>query len=257
MKILKNGDIVCLFSEKGKKWFVKIENRHFSTHEGIVDLQQMVGRQSGDFIMTSTNNKIYFFTPSIEELILHYVKRSTQIIYPKDAGYLILKLGIKEGMQVLEVGTGSGAMTLVLAHFVGDSGRVYTYEERQEFVKKAENLVREFNLEQRVCFHTKNIGCGIEEKGFDAALIDLKEPERYLRDTVESLSCGATFGIVVPTTNQVSNVIRECEILDVLGLDICEIFFRRYRVNAERLRPQDVMVGHTAYLITGRKIKSG
>lgn len=256
MKVLKNGDVVCLFSEDGKIWFVKIEKRKLSTHKGIVDLQGLVGRQSGGYILTSTNNKIYFFVPSLEELILHYVKRSTQIIYPKDAGYLILKLGIKEGMKVLEIGTGSGAMTLVLAHFVGDSGKVYTYEERAEFTKRAEALIKEFNLEHRVCFHTINIECGIKEKDFDAALIDLKEPERYLRDTVNLLSCGAAFGIVVPTTNQVCAVIQECETLSVSSIDICEVFIRKYRVNAERLRPQDVMVGHTAYLITGRKIKS-
>ncbi|MGC8805796.1 MAG: tRNA (adenine-N1)-methyltransferase, partial [Candidatus Ratteibacteria bacterium] len=106
MEALKENDIVCLVSEEGRKWFVKLEKKHFSTHAGLVNLQDIIGRMPGDSVTTNTNQKLYFFLPSLEELILHYVKRSTQIIYPKDAGYLILKLGIKQGMKILEIGTG-------------------------------------------------------------------------------------------------------------------------------------------------------
>ncbi|MGC9065393.1 MAG: tRNA (adenine-N1)-methyltransferase, partial [Candidatus Ratteibacteria bacterium] len=224
-------------------------------HAGLVNLQDIIGRMPGDSVTTNTNQKLYFFLPSLEELILHYVKRSTQIIYPKDAGYLILKLGIKQGMKILEIGTGSGAMTLILTYFAGSNGKVYTYEEREEFAKKAKNLIEEMQLLDRVIFHIKNIDDGIEENEFDCAVIDLKEPENYLPDVVNCLSYGAIFGIVVPTTNQVSAVIQICENLPVMNIEVCEILFRKYRVNSERLRPFDVMVGHTAYLITGRKIK--
>ncbi|MCM8815456.1 MAG: tRNA (adenine-N1)-methyltransferase [Candidatus Omnitrophica bacterium] len=254
MKTLKHGDIVCLMSEEGKKWFVKLEDKKFSTHKGVVDLKEIIGNPPGKFILTNTKQRLYYFIPSIEELILGYVKRSTQIIYPKDAGYLILKLGIKEKMKILEVGTGSGAMTLLIAFYVGSCGKVYTYEERKDFSKRAENLLKEFGLEERVHFCCKNIESGIEQQDFDAAIIDVKEPERYLETIINSLSYGALFGIVVPTTNQVSAVIQACENFPVFNLEICEILFRKYKVNPERLRPFDVMVGHTAYLITGRKI---
>lgn len=254
MKNISEGDIVCLVSEDNKKWFVRVEKRSFSTHRGIINLEEIIGKKPGGFVLTNTNQKLYYFIPSLEEIILHYVKRSTQIIYPKDAGYLILKLGIKEGMKVFEAGTGSGAMTLVLAHYVGNKGKVHTYEERKEFSIKAEKLLKDFGLEKRVCFHIKNIEEEIEEKDFDCGIIDLKEPERVLENVINSLSYGASFGIIVPTTNQVSAVISVCENLQVFNLEVCEILFRKYKINPERLRPFDVMVGHTAYLITGRKI---
>ena len=254
MKALEKGDIVCFLSEDGKKWLVKIESRNFSTHNGIINLDSITGKSPGGFVMTSTNHKLYFFIPSIEELILHYVKRSTQIIYPKDAGYLILKLGIKEGMKILEIGTGSGAMTLALAYFVGKTGKIYTYEERENFSKKAKHLIEQLNLSDRVVFHTKNIADGIEENNFDSAIIDIKNPQDYLDKVISCLSCGASFGIVVPTTNQVSTVLEISETLPVIDVGVCEILLRKYKTNPERLRPNDVMVGHTAYLITGRKI---
>lgn len=254
MITLKAGDIICLSSEEGKKWFVTLEKKHFSTHKGIVNLGEIIGKVPGGSILTNTKNRLFYFIPSLEETILYYVKRSTQIIYPKDAGYLILKLGIKQGMKVIEVGTGSGAMTLLLAHYVGQNGQVFTYEERDEFSKIAEKLIKSFGLVDRVNFIVKNIENGIREKDFDAAVIDLKDPEKYLEIIIDCLCPGATFGIVVPTTNQVSAVIYSCEKLPVLNLEVCEILFRKYKINPVRLRPNDVMVGHTAYLITGRKI---
>ncbi len=253
-RTLKYGDIICLVSEDGKKWFVKLEPKNFSTHKGVIDLSQIEGKKPGGFVYTNKNHRLYYLIPSFEEILLHYVRRSTQIIYPKDAGYLILKLGIKEGMKILEAGTGSGAMTLLLAHYVGETGKIYTYEERKEFSAKAEKLLEDFGLKKRVCFFVKNIEEGIEEKDFDAAVIDLKEPEKYLSQIIDCLVEGGSFGIVVPTTNQVSAVIRLCENLPVLNLEVCEILFRKYKINPDRIRPFDIMVGHTAYLITGKKI---
>lgn len=254
MRTFKEGDIVCLASEDGKKWFVRIEEKNFSTHKGIINLADVIGKKPGTSILTNTNEKLFCLTPALEEIILYYVKRSTQIIYPKDAGYLILKLGIKEGMKILEVGTGSGAMTLLLAHYTGETGKIFTYEERKEFSAKAQGLLRDFGMEHRVCFIVKNIENGINESGFDAAIIDIKEPDKYIAKVYDVLESGASIGIVVPTVNQVCAVIQECENLGIFNLEVCEILFRKYRINPERLRPNDVMVGHTAYLITGRKV---
>lgn len=43
------------------------------------------------------------------------IRRDTQIIYPKDAGYILLRLDIFPGKKVGEAGTGSAGLTLIMA----------------------------------------------------------------------------------------------------------------------------------------------
>jgi tRNA A58 N-methylase Trm61 len=46
-------------------------------------------------------------------------KRNTQILYPKDIGYILITLGIGPGCRVIEAGTGSGGLTQALAFMWG------------------------------------------------------------------------------------------------------------------------------------------
>ena len=56
--------------------------------------------------------------PSLSD-VLRDLKRNTQIMYPKDIGFVLVTLGIGPGVHVLEAGTGSGALTIALAWAVG------------------------------------------------------------------------------------------------------------------------------------------
>ncbi len=69
--------------------------------------------------------------------IVESFDRPTQILYPKDIGYALFQLGIGNGDRVLEVGTGSGALTAALARGIAPDGQVFTYEMRPEFLRAA------------------------------------------------------------------------------------------------------------------------
>src|SRR5947209_2473223 len=60
------------------------------------------------------------------------VKRATAIVYPKEIGYILLKINAVNGARIVEAGTGSGALTLALARAVAPDGHVHTYEERSD-----------------------------------------------------------------------------------------------------------------------------
>lgn len=254
MEKFKEGDVIGLSSNDGKKWFVKLEKRTFGTHKGNINLEEIIGNNEGFEAQTNLGHKIYVFYPSLEEIILYYIKRNTQIAYPKDIGYIILKLGVKEGMKIIECGTGTGATTLVFSYFVGASGKIYTYENRKEFTEKAQNLIKEFGFEERVVFKTKDISEGFDEKDADILFLDIKNPQDYVEKTFSSLKNGGTFCIIVPTTNQVSDVLMALEKIYLPDVEVSEILLRKYKTNYARLRPNDIMIGHTVYIITGRKI---
>ena len=74
--------------------------------------------------------------PALYDLVMG-IKRQTQIMYPKDMGLICFKLGVGPGRTILEAGSGSGGFTLALSWFAGPSGRVHTFEAREEFHKLA------------------------------------------------------------------------------------------------------------------------
>ncbi len=254
MKNFKEGDVIGITLKDNRKWLLKLEKKVFGTHKGNINLEEIIGKNEGYEVVTNLGHKGYAFYPSLEEIILYYIKRNTQIAYPKDIGYIILKLGIKEGTKIIECGTGTGVTSFVFAHFAGSTGKIYTYENRPEFIEKAKELIKEFGMEERVVFKLKDIKEGFDEKDVDVIFLDIKDPQDYIETVFSSLKKGGLFGIIVPTANQVSAVLLVLERIRLSNLEVSEILLRKYKTNSARLRPDDIMVGHTVYIITGRNL---
>lgn len=137
---------------------------------------------------------------------------------------------------------------------VGPTGRVISYEREEKFALLAQQNLKRVGLDQRVTFKVKDVREGFEEKGVDALFLDLRTPWEYLDQAYGALGGGKTLGILVPTTNQVSQVLEKMEQRDFACPEVCETLLRYYKPNAERLRPQDRMVAHTGFLIFARKV---
>ncbi|WEV59848.1 tRNA (adenine-N1)-methyltransferase [Bifidobacterium sp. ESL0728] len=75
--------------------------------------------------------------PRLADYVLS-MPRGAQIMYPKDIAQVIQLGDIRSGLNVLESGAGSGAMSLNLLDAVGESGHLTTIEMRPEFAKIAE-----------------------------------------------------------------------------------------------------------------------
>jgi len=252
-KTIETGDLVLLTSQEGKEFLVTAEERTFSTHMGNLDLGSLPNMPWGSTVTTHMGKIFYLLKPSLHDLTRH-IKRQTQIIFPKDLGFVLMKLEVGPGRTVVECGTGSGSLTLALAWMVGPTGRVISYEREEKFALLARQNLRRVGLEQRVTFKVKDAREGFEEKGVDALFLDLRTPWEYLDQAYEALGGGRTLGILVPTTNQVSQVLEKMEQSSFACPEVCETFLRYYKPNAERLRPQDRMVAHTGFLMFARKV---
>ncbi len=253
---VKLGDLLLLASPEGKEFLVAADERPFGTHMGNLNLRDIIGAPWGTTVTTHIGKELYVLKPSLNDLIRH-IRRQTQIIFPKDVGFILVKLNIGPGGSVIECGTGSGGLTLALAWLVGPDGMVVSYERDEAFSQLARQNLQRVGLESRVTFKVRDARGGFDERGMDAVFLDLRSPWEYLEQAYQALAGGRTLGILVPTTNQVSRVLGSLEDAGFVYPEVCEILLRYYKPNAERLRPQDRMVAHTGYLIFARKALKG
>jgi tRNA (adenine57-N1/adenine58-N1)-methyltransferase len=247
-------DLVLLISEDGKRFFTRLRpglQQH--THQGILKHDQIIGQPLGRRVASTTGHTYAVLEPSLAEMIKE-VKRNTQIIYPKEAGRIILKLNIYPGRRVIEAGTGSGALTMLLARLVGPAGRVYSYEAREEMLANARANLEKVGLAATVEFKLRNISQGFDETNVDALFLDVREPWLYLAQAKAALKQSGFFGAIVPTTNQISELLIGLKQHDFGGIEVEENLQRVYKAVPGRLRPNDIMVGHTGYLIFARSV---
>lgn len=248
------GDLVQLIGEKEKSFLVKLEPEGvFQSHLGYIPHQSLIGVEWGSSIPTHLDKPFRVLQPSIDD-ILRSLNRQTQIIYPKDLGYILLSLNILPGVQVVEAGTGSGALTAAFAYLVGEHGHVFTYDNRASHQTIARQNIKLLGLETRVTFHEQDISEGFLETDAHALFLDLQTPQDFITQARAALVSGGFFGSLIPTTNQVSELITALKKQGFGHIEVSEILHRNYKPAATRLRPVDSMTAHTGYLVFARKL---
>ncbi|MDW8293822.1 MAG: tRNA (adenine-N1)-methyltransferase [Aquificaceae bacterium] len=241
----QEGDLVLLVT--GERKYLKRLGRDFSLNlrDRLLKFEDVVGRKPGEVV-----KGFCLLEPTLEEVILLGFERKTQIVYPKDSFYIAFKLGLSVGKRLLEFGVGSGASTAVFSQLAGE---VWAYEVREEFYRLARKNWERFGLCKNV--RLENVDFSIvelEEALFDAVFVDVKDPLPFLEKVWKVLKAGASFASILPTTNQVSSLIKSMEGL-FCDVEVLEILHRPYKVNPDRLRPRDLMTAHTGYLVFARK----
>ena len=113
------------------------------------------------------------------EVVVIDLPRTTQILYPKDIGFIFVTLGIGPGKKVIEAGTGSGSMTIALAYTVGEDGRVVSYEVKPDVQNLARKNLMRFGLESRVDFKLRDINEGFDETDADVVVTDVRMPPGF------------------------------------------------------------------------------
>lgn len=253
MTKVAEGSYVLFADEGGRKWLAKAERgRELHTHHGVITLDDVIGVEYGSAVETHTGEVLWALEPLTEDFIMK-AARPTQIIYPKDAGYLIVKAGVKCGDRVVEVGTGSWAFTTLLSRVVGPEGRVYTYEIDEKRAKLAMKNLERAGATHNVELKVRDAKEGVDERGVDAFFVDVGDPWALVDVAHEALKGGRVLAVLTPTYNQAEKVVRAM-VGKFTDVETVELMLRRVLVRPGKTRPSNVMVGYTALLTTGRKI---
>jgi tRNA (adenine57-N1/adenine58-N1)-methyltransferase len=255
MYVARENDLVLLIGQDRKEFVLRLQaDDQLQTHRGCINHNDLLGQPLGREIRSHLGYPFVVLEPSTCDLV-RLIKRTTQIMYPKDIGYVLVKLSVMSGAKVIEAGTGSGGLTLALARAVGPTGRVFSYEVRPDILRLARENLEGLGLAGSVVFRLGDIEEGFEETDVDALFLDVRRPWAFLSQVANALKDSGFFGAIVPTTNQVTELVRAMEAVQTFGhIEVEEISLRPYKAVPNRLRPVDRMVAHTGYLIFARKV---
>ncbi len=251
---VQRDDFVLLYLAPGKKWLVRArEKGSLHTHVGYVQFDSVIGKSYGSQVMTSLGRGLWLLQPTIEDFVMKGERR-TQVVYPKDMGLIAVKTGVSSGSTVIEIGTGSGAMTTLLANLVRPSGRVYSYEMRGEFIEIAKRNLERAGLLDFVTLNLKDAREGLDVENADAAVVDVGDPWNLMNPAWRALRGGGVISVITPTANQAEKLVIEMEKSTFVDIQTVEILMRGLEARLGKTRPSSRMIGHTAYLTFARKV---
>ena len=250
---IQEGDNVLLYLDKKRSYLVKVErDRELHTHKGLINLTELIDKEFGTRIYSSKGVEFVAFRPTIRDYVFK-ISRRTQIIYPKDIALIIFFSGVGPGSRVVEGGTGAGALAAALASYVKPSGRVYSYEIREEFMEIAAKNLRKVGVIDYVELKKGDLTQGIEEKNVDAVILDLATPWLVVPHAYKALKGSGVFVSFSPTIDQVVKTTEALLDNGFAGVETIESLLRGMQIERGRTRPETLMTGHTGYITFARK----
>ena len=252
------NDQFILVTESGKRFYLsldKAEKPHHLPSLGSVNSDFFFDKEYGVPFRIGMDRAMAL-PPTLSDR-LAVLKRKAQLITPKDIAPILFYGDIRGGQKVLEVGTGSGAMTLALARTVGPEGKVVSYDIRKDFSSFARDNLRTHGLESLVRFVVADVNEGIDEEDFDRAVVDIPEPWPALPKLHAALKVGGVLVLYLPTTNQIIRSLEALKELPFVDLRVVDVTEREHKPNAKAFRPENLQLVHTGYLLFARKVEEG
>jgi tRNA (adenine57-N1/adenine58-N1)-methyltransferase len=250
------GERILLVDQRGRRYLVRLRaGDTWHSHGGGVPHDLLIGAGEGIVVRSATGMAFHAFRPRMADFVLK-MPRGAQVVYPKDVGAILIEADVVPGADVLEAGTGSGALTMALCRAVGSEGRVVSYELRPEFqANAAENIEAYLGklpawLELRAGDVRDVASTG---EMFDRVILDLPEPWGVLDSLVSALPAGGIVCGFLPTTGQVQQFVLALRTGGYEHLETFEVLYRSWHVTDRSVRPEQRMIGHTGFVTVARR----
>lgn len=231
----------------------------YHTHRGMLPHDDILGRPEGIVVTSSNGTSFLALRPILDDFVLS-MPRGAQVIYPKDAARIVGLANLGAGARVAEAGVGSGALTCSLLRAVGDGGQVHSYERRPEFAAVARSNVTKWFGHEPECWTLTlgDMGVDLAVRDLDAVVLDMLAPWECLPLVQESLAPGGVIVCYVATTTQMSRLVETMRVMGGWTEPRAEeTLLRTWHLEGLAVRPDHRMNGHTAFLITARRLAPG
>tara|TARA_B110001454_G_scaffold193895_1_gene195069 strand:- start:112 stop:930 length:819 start_codon:yes stop_codon:yes gene_type:complete len=256
MSKIKSGDHVLFFYNDSKKWLLTIKRKEqFHTHIGIIKHVDAIGKEFGSRVVTNKDKYVYLLKPSIYDYVMK-MQHGTQIVYPKDFGYIAARTGIKSGHKVVEIGTGSGSLTTFIASIVNPRGHVYTFDIEPKFMEIAKKNIEKAGMTKYVTMHNQDLKKvkRIPMIDVDMVIVDLGDPWTVMPQVRKMLKGSGFVVAICPTMNQLEKVSSAFLANEFSDIDCTEHIIRHIEAREGKTRHSFRGIGHTTYLAIARKV---
>lgn len=260
----REGDRVQLTGPKGRLHTVTLrEDGELHTHHGVLRHRDLIGLPDGSVVANSSGHDYLALRPLLRDFAMS-MPRGAAIVYPKDAAQIVMQADIFPGATVVEAGVGSGALSLSLLRAIGSTGKLVSFERRDDFAEVARGNVETFFGETPDTWRVvvgdlaAELPTEFTAGTVDRVVLDMLAPWECMDAVAEALTPGGVVLCYVATATQLSRV---AEYIRGTGLftdpDATETMVRGWHVEGLAVRPDHRMVAHTGFLLTARRLAPG
>jgi tRNA (adenine57-N1/adenine58-N1)-methyltransferase len=258
------GDRVQLTGPKGRLSTITLrEGGELHTHHGVLRHEALVGQPDGSVVVNSSGHEYLALRPLLRDFVMS-MPRGAAIVYPKDAAQILSQADIFPGAVVVEAGVGSGALSLWLLRAIGATGRLVSFERREEFADVAKANVETYVGESPATWEVvvgdlvEALPEAVAPASVDRVVLDMLAPWECIDVVADALTPGGVVLCYVATATQLSRV---AEFIRATGLftepDANETMVRGWHVEGLAVRPDHRMIAHTGFLLTARRLAPG
>ena len=178
-----------------------------------------------------------------------------------DLGSIIVEANINNKSTVLEIGTGSGALTLYLILILGKNGKIFSIDSEKKNQYRANKTIEryissfaedfEYNLE---LIQSELINFSLNDilDNIDTIITDVPEPWEFFNNN--KIENNITWVSYLPSISQVDKLTNTLKDNNFKNIEIKENLERYWIIKDKILRPKNEMVGHTGFIVSSRYI---
>ncbi len=234
-------------AETGKSYLVKNLQDEFHTAHGAIKSADL--RSNKTKVISSKGHTFQLFEAGFVDR-WEQLQRGPQIMVPKDIGFILAHPGVNQHSNIVDAGGGSGSLCFSLANVCKE---VVVYEHSADNVSLLNKNKQLLGL-QNVTIKHQDIYDSIEEREIDLITLDLPEPWRALPPAETALKAGGFVVVYLPNLLQVKQYIDAAAESAITIIETVELLERKWKIEKNILRPEFQMLGHTGFLIMGRKL---